>query len=147
MSERPVDRRAFMGLLTGGLALTALPGCAALAATTVRPERGEIRLRLSDHPRLDTVGGSLRIRSEDTGELYYVLRQDDGSFETVSPVCTHQGCTVQIAGRFLECPCHGSIYDLRGTVVRGPAERPLRKAPTRISDGRILVIQTAETLG
>ncbi len=147
MSGRPVDRRAFMGLLTGGLTLSALPGCAALAATTFRPERGEIRLRLADYPGLDRAGGSMRIRAEDTGELYYVLRQDDGSFETVSPVCTHQGCTVQIAGRLLECPCHGSIYDLRGTVVRGPAERPLRQAPTRLSDGRTLVIQTAETRG
>ncbi len=142
MSSRPVDRRQFVGLVTGGLLLSSLPGCAALAATAVRSEGGEVRLRLSDHPELTAPDGSLRIRTEGSGELYYILHQEDGSYLALSPICTHQGCTVQIAGRYLECPCHGSVYDLEGQVVRGPAELPLRRAPTRLSADGTLVVRT-----
>lgn len=44
----------------------------------------------------------------------------------ISLTCTHQGCTVQkqADGKFL-CPCHGALYDERGRVLRGPAQRDL----------------------
>jgi Rieske Fe-S protein len=40
--------------------------------------------------------------------------------------CTHQGCQVAAQGGRLECPCHGSTFDLRsGTNLSGPAPSPL----------------------
>jgi len=141
MSARTVDRRTFTGLLAGGLLSACLSGCATLAATTVRRQGGQVRIRLQDHPELTGASGSLRVRVDDTDELFYILRQPDGSFLALSPICTHQGCTVQIAKPYLECPCHGSVYDLRGEVVRGPAELPLRSVPVRLL-ADVLVIQT-----
>ena len=145
MGEGTLDRRRFAGLLAGGLASVCLSGCAALATTTVRRDGGEVRVRLGDHPSLLDPAGSLRIRLDDTGEVFYVLRQPDGSFLAVSPICTHQGCTVEIAGPYLECPCHGSVYDLGGGVVRGPAERPLRSVPAR-QLGDVLAIRTGDAV-
>ena len=44
-----------------------------------------------------------------------------------STICTHQGCTVGEAGKQLDCPCHGSVYDAQtGAVINGPAQLPLR---------------------
>ena len=40
-------------------------------------------------------------------------------------VCTHLGCTVTVAPQELICPCHGSVFDRRGNIVKGPADRPL----------------------
>lgn len=44
-------------------------------------------------------------------------------------VCTHLGCTVSVTPRELTCPCHGSVFDRRGNVVKGPADRPLVRYP------------------
>jgi Rieske Fe-S protein len=140
MSERKVDRRTFAGLLVGGFVSACLSGCATVAPVSVRREGGEVRLRLQDHPELTRANGSLRIRVDETGELFYVLRQRDDSVLAVSPLCTHQGCTVNIAGPYLECPCHGSVYDLEGKVLRGPADRPLRSLPARVL-GDVLAIR------
>ena len=139
-----VDRREFVGMATAGLLSTCLPGCAALAATTVRTERGVVRLKLAEYLELAREGGALRMRTEATGELFYVLRRDDGSYVSVSPICTHQGCTVQIASQYLECPCHGSMYALDGEVLRGPAEQSLRRLPARLADDDVLIIQTED---
>lgn len=49
-----------------------------------------------------------------------------GVFKAFSAVCTHAGCTVsKIAEGTIDCPCHGSKFNLDGTVAKGPASRPL----------------------
>ena len=40
--------------------------------------------------------------------------------------CTHQGCEVNARPSYLVCPCHGSEYDAKGNVVKGPAEANLK---------------------
>ena len=60
-------------------------------------------------------------------EKIYVFRDHDKGFSVASAVCTHLGCTVnhfQSDDRF-HCPCHGSIFAANGTVVHGPAPKPL----------------------
>ncbi|MFN3005514.1 Rieske (2Fe-2S) protein [Mycolicibacterium wolinskyi] len=49
-----------------------------------------------------------------------------GDFQGFSSVCTHAGCTVsEVVGASINCPCHGSSFNLDGTVANGPAKRPL----------------------
>ena len=138
------DRRAFLTIAAGGLLGVALPGCAALAVSSVPLADGALRLRLTDYPDLSRPGGSARVRPEGGTDLVYVLALDDGAFAAVSPVCTHQGCTVEVAGQFLECPCHGSVFTRDGAVVQGPAAAPLVRFPVERLEGGILVIRPGE---
>jgi Rieske Fe-S protein len=134
-----IDRRAFVSIVAALPVATLVGGCASLAAVPVTPEQGRVRLRFLHHPALLEPGGSLRIRPEGEASSVYVLALDNGQFAALSPICTHQGCTVDIGGSHLICPCHGSTYDRDGTVVRGPAPESLRRFPVeRTEDGLII---------
>ncbi len=73
----------------------------------------------------------------------YIVRTEVGFF-AISAVCTHLGCIT----RWLEdegtiaCPCHGSKFAKDGSLVQGPAPRPLRRIAIRLEDGE-LVVDTA----
>jgi Rieske Fe-S protein len=56
-----------------------------------------------------------------------------------SAICTHQGCTVAPAGKELDCPCHGSVYNAAtGEVMGGPAPRPLDKVNVKIAGDNVV---------
>lgn len=59
----------------------------------------------------------------------------------LSLVCTHLGCTVNVTPDKLVCPCHGSIFDRSGAVVKGPSSEPLRRLEVR-EEGELLVVLT-----
>lgn len=53
------------------------------------------------------------------------LFRDAGGTFAISTVCTHLGCIVKTGATGFECPCHGSAFARDGTVVKGPAPKPL----------------------
>ncbi|MDQ4103953.1 MAG: FAD-dependent oxidoreductase, partial [Actinomycetota bacterium] len=55
------------------------------------------------------------------------FREPDGTLHVVSLRCTHMGCLLRFNGaeRSWDCPCHGSRFDVDGSVLEGPAVRPL----------------------
>lgn len=134
-----MDRRAFLAS-AAGVTVAAVAGCGLRAAVPVPVERGRIRLRLSNHPRLAEPGGVLKVRPDGEPGVVYLLGTPDG-IVAVSAVCTHLGCTVNVEGPRLVCPCHGSTYERTGRVLRGPAERPLERYPVELpGDGTLEVI-------
>jgi Rieske Fe-S protein len=64
-----------------------------------------------------------------------------GTFKAFSAICTHQGCTVnKVANGTIDCPCHGSRYAIAdGSVVQGPAPRPLAPRHIAVSGDTILL--------
>ena len=134
MTTKAIDRREFVVLSASALA-GALVGCSSLVATPVSPVAGKVRLAVRNFPALSQPGGVLKILPDGAETPLYVLTGAEGGHTVLSPICTHLGCTVDVEGATLLCPCHGSTYDREGRVLRGPAERPLTSYPTRLSDG------------
>ena len=87
------------------------------------------RLRSSHVDSVDEIepGGGAVVRID--GERCAVFRDESGSLRVVSARCTHLGCIVHFndAERAWECPCHGSRFAVDGTVLHGPANRPLER--------------------
>jgi Rieske Fe-S protein len=58
-----------------------------------------------------------------------VYHGEDSRFIERSAVCTHVGCIVHWNGfeKCWDCPCQGSQFLPVGSVLNGPAVRPLAK--------------------
>ncbi|MFF3290377.1 FAD-dependent oxidoreductase [Streptomyces sp. NPDC003023] len=70
------------------------------------------------------------------GQRCAVYRDDEGACHAVSARCTHLGCLVAFndAERAWECPCHGSRFAVDGSVLQGPALRPLERRTVEGAD-------------
>src|SRR6185503_3925043 len=99
------DRRAFVRTATSAIAVALLPSCASLVTRRVPLENGRIRLSLRQHPELAEPRGSLRLLPDGWEDPVYLLVLEGGGFAAVSSVCTHRGCTVDLGGPGLACPC------------------------------------------
>ena len=76
------------------------------------------------------VGEAISAKGPDGGDII-ITRPTDTTVAAYSAICTHERCTVIPAGKALDCPCHGSVFDLKGAVVTGPARAPLD--PVKVS--------------
>ncbi len=74
-------------------------------------------------------------------EIYdiWVIKQSETEAIVYSPVCTHLSCRVAWLDEKFKCPCHGSVFDLKGECVAGPAPRPLDTLPHKIEGGQLYV--------
>ena len=77
-----------------------------------------------------------------TQKAVWAVKQANGEVTVFSPMCTHLGCGYHWDGgaQQFKCPCHGSLFDLSGRVVGGPAPRPLDALPSKVDNGRLLVV-------
>lgn len=64
------------------------------------------------------------------GQTVGAYRDHEGTLHTVKPTCTHLGCTLSWnnADTTWDCSCHGSRFSLDGTVLDGPATKPLDRS-------------------
>jgi len=70
------------------------------------------------------------------------LISNHGRLIAFSAKCTHLGCTINYSAekKLFCCPCHGSIFDIKGNRVSGPASHSLEKFAYEVKkNGSVLV--------
>lgn len=72
---------------------------------------------------------------------FYLACLADGGFLALSRRCTHLGCTVpwDPEKKLFTCPCHASVFDIRGDVIQSPAPRPLNRFAVSIKNKHVMV--------
>ena len=74
----------------------------------------------------------------------FLLNQGPKNY-ALSNRCTHLGCSLNydpLSRKFL-CPCHGSVFDVSGKWLAGPAKKDLERVPTiKKANGDIVVTLT-----
>ena len=69
-----------------------------------------------------------------------VTQPTAGVFKGFSAKCTHKGCILdKVADGTVDCPCHGSKFNLDGTVAHGPADKPLEAENITVQGETIVV--------
>ena len=74
-----------------------------------------------------------------TDEMPIAVLRDGAGVTALHTRCSHRGCQVEPDGTGLECPCHGSTFDVRGVALHGPAERPLTRYDVSVGAGEIRI--------
>jgi glycine/D-amino acid oxidase-like deaminating enzyme/nitrite reductase/ring-hydroxylating ferredoxin subunit len=87
------------------------------------------RIRSSHVDSLDDIAAGSGAVIRRGGEQCAVYRDENGAVHALSARCTHLGCIVHFndAERAWECPCHGSRFAPDGSVIQGPANKPLQR--------------------
>lgn len=67
-----------------------------------------------------------------------ILNEKNG-IRVLSISCTHLGCLLNVENDKFICPCHGSMFDLDGSVLKGPALKPLKHLTYTIKDNNIII--------
>ena len=80
--------------------------------------------------------------SVEVGGSPVVIAAADGQWYAVADSCTHAGCPFSEAADLEDgtiiCNCHGSEFELAtGEVLRGPADRPVRTYPVRVTGDQL----------
>ena len=146
--DRP-SRREFVRTFVFGTAFAAIFGqpwrkiYLAEAAAGAADGSGLLQVKLSDYPSLQAEFGSVRLglngifddSSGPMGFFYPIIinRAAGTQFYAVDAGCSHAGCVVGIYDEFegaMVCPCHGSHYEIDGTVFEGQmAQSSLARFP------------------
>ncbi|HEY0492358.1 MAG TPA: ubiquinol-cytochrome c reductase iron-sulfur subunit [Candidatus Dormibacteraeota bacterium] len=138
-NAKELTRRRFMERATRGFgfAIAAIIGLPAIGLGIASATGGAIRTlvkvgsqsQLGPEPLAVPINYVARDAWRETRQqaVVYLRQPPGGKVEALSARCTHLGCTVHwvaAANRF-QCPCHGSQFAADGSVLHGPAERPL----------------------
>jgi Rieske Fe-S protein len=125
ISRRNFIKTSAMGVVVGGALLSSLDLSAMIKKSSkgkVSISDGDIIVNLKDakNEALNKVGGSIMLDDEKI-----LIKASLTQFTALSLICKHKGCTVELSGDKFVCPCHGSEYDLKGTVTQGPSKKDL----------------------
>ncbi len=106
-------RRKFFRVLGGVLAAPFLV-IAGMAVKKAEQHQGKCRIILPAVPEGISFHGAV------------ITIREGKNVRVLSSSCTHLGCRIRSTrDGHLQCPCHGSEFSGDGSVLKGPADRPL----------------------
>ena len=131
-TELNYTRRRFIGSLFGIGAIIAGAVFAASVRLPASPQSTANTSQSSDPSGSVANASQMQVGSPvyfdyPKGYPNILLKKSDGTLAAFSLLCTHAccPCNYDASSNLILCPCHGSIFDATGRVVRGPAGMPL----------------------
>ncbi len=139
-----ITRRSLLAVGAVGVSGVALVACSKAASPSGEPNAGSGSAGPTGSGTAGSSGALAKLSDIKVGEAIaatgpngsqiIISRPTASTVAAFSAVCTHQGCTVAPAGKQLDCPCHGSVFDATtGAVINGPAPRPLPAVAVKLS--------------
>ena len=137
-----MDRRDFIrssclgctGLALGGSILS-LAGCASLPMVKVESDGRSFTFPLSAFGE----GTHVIARNRDLSYDVLVVKLPSGDFRGLYLQCTHHDQPLSATATDLHCTAHGSRFAMDGSVLEGPASKPLRMFPVQLTGEQLRV--------
>ncbi|HLY11077.1 MAG TPA: Rieske (2Fe-2S) protein [Planctomycetota bacterium] len=131
-----LPRREFLAGCAGCILAWTTASCTAVNPVPLVEAEADGGVPLGD--LLKNPGDQIKVRLPGSTDLVLVWRGPIGLGAT-SIVCTHRGSEVHYtaAANRLDCPSHGSQFGPDGSVVAGPAKRPLAAYRVEVDGGRL----------
>lgn len=108
-----------------------------LAASCAKPGQG--RYEPPPNPgQVLTSTGEVGVGKAAIVDGTLITQPSAGVFKGFVARCTHAGCALAIKDEKIQCPCHGSQFELDGQVLRGPATEPLVTRAVSVRGGEIV---------
>jgi Rieske Fe-S protein len=151
ISEVPIPRQkvllgAGLGLVTAVLAACATygkkPEAAGDSSTTAAASPAPSASAAPAAPAANVIAktADVPLGSGVIVDEIVVTQPSAGVFKGFSATCTHAGCTVnKVADGTIDCPCHGSKFNLDGSVANGPASSPLEAKAVSVEGDSIVL--------
>ena len=140
MADNKLVRRDLLKVLCASSAVCGI-GCGGVDEIVGKDEftklpaiiAGVVKISIEDFPALMEPGGGLVGTVEGMKDPVAITHETEGTFMAMPAMCTHMTCVLRWnrLNSTLDCPCHGSSFELDGTVLNGPATRSLTRYETR----------------
>jgi cytochrome b6-f complex iron-sulfur subunit len=148
-----MDRRTFLSWVSLGALASSLPVAIAActpektATSSASPSTEAAAARPDGFAAVGSLkdlekAGFIQNKTFAAGPLLIVRDPADAAkLIAVNSTCTHKGCAVDwsSASKEFTCACHGSKFKLDGSVVTGPADKPLAKFTVKAEGDSVLV--------
>ncbi|EGV44495.1 Rieske (2Fe-2S) protein [Bizionia argentinensis JUB59] len=143
-----MDRKKF--LKTCGVALVGLPfasalltSCESIYYATNSVQNNTIVVPLSEFEILKknkiTYRTFVMVKTANQDFPICLYKTGENKYVASLMKCTHRGCELNVGGGIYSCPCHGSEFDTKGTVLEGPADLDLKTFKTNIKNENIYI--------
>ena len=131
------DTGKAVGLLCCMPAVLSIDSCVSASRILFEQKENELIVAKSDLGGMSSV-----VLDNDKLSFPVFLKKGDGGFSALLMCCTHKQCALKKTGQLLICPCHSSEFDIKGTVLKGPASKDLQKLRVKEDDLRIYIYLT-----
>ncbi len=70
-----------------------------------------------------------------------IIIRENSKLKVLDAICTHLGCKVKFIPqeKIFRCPCHKSMFDLNGRVIKGPAKKNLKVLKYKVKNNKIII--------
>jgi Rieske Fe-S protein len=159
MSEQNIDRRTVVkGLAIAGAGVAVGANLSAQGQAMAKPiEIGELAKLDKDFASIpfvleDKTNAILVRVPEPKDEAMIksgrVIKSDKVFLSASTLVCTHNGCKPGLpnAEGVMACGCHGAQFAADGSVVKGPAKKPLAGIKLEVKGGKVMAVGMLEAM-
>lgn len=138
--SQKITRRRFISsafAATSGLALTSF-----VAADSAYANGNSLIIDIDEYDELKEDGGFKVIKEVligDKTDSIIIVRKSETQYLVFSSVCRHKKCNVKYKKDrdLFVCPCHGSTYDLKGQVIKGPSEGNIAQYTVKLKNNKL----------